>query len=1138
MAFITEQQLKNYWKTIAENNKTKNDELESQMRFYEPTLKGFDISVDVIQEYSADVFKENSQYLRETLSRVMYEYSTSFSIYLNDQPFYKCIAPNRPMSEFDKLHQALNEFRNLFVKKIVDVKQIQSHQSFLQSIGRKFAHEYTVSEAFKIYSIIKPFADKLKLVGYDFSQVSVPKFTAPAPIERTASQQSKIIGYNGSVFVVRFPYSVPIFSEIKNLPSAVYEKEESCWKIGISATKELREFAKKHNFEIGDKALAMMNNAGENLEKSYSSEYIELGLPLKKNLFAFQTVGVDYGMRNKRVIVADDMGLGKTVQGIGIILGTEAFPALVLCPKTLRLNWKDEWEMWTNKRVMILDHKNKHQLKNLLETNMIDVVITNYDGAETFFVEEIKTINITQGERAGTSYEKIITNELEQLFKGVIADEAHHCFTYDTEILTEVGWKKIGTIVENKEQLNVYSHNGKEIELKPIINWFKNDLSEKKLLRITLKNGREIICTTDHKIATPQGYKRANLLCGTDNVYYVSDGILDAQKIATNPILLQEMPVGIYENKRSVENEIITGATNHSERKARTSSLQNVWQQISGFKEKATKILFGFLCFKKFSRNETQKWNVENDFRKQREIKKCSNETNEPTGSKSILLSKNENQKSNEQSRNGRKNESKNERQNIFGAWWKWRTNTPTISNAQRHRLDNGICDTNKIGKTFISKFARLLQSGFGNTGKENCNRNRRQNTQNKEVAIFGQTKNRSVELVRVESVEILERGSGREHSALYKHGFVYDITVEDNHNYFAGGILVHNCRNANTRRFKVVKKCFDGKDVRVVLTGTPVVKGAKDLAALLDLVGRIEEFGGRYKFVRAFGEMDKSFFHAMQKPENELTPQERRLVHNYRELNIKLRSTCFIRREKLQVLKDLPDKFRKIVRVPLDNKKDYDHAFFSLQDWLAKNGASAGKIDMALRAQMLVQIGILKQLAAKGKFNAVKEFAEEVAESGEKLIIFCWYNETVQWLKTALKQFNPVTISGKIDGRDTKDEEIQEAKRKFQNDPETKVIILTYGKGGEGHTLTSASKVAFIELGWTYKDQGQAEDRSYRIGQKNNVECYYFLGEDTIDEHIYKIIDTRRQLEKETTGGNTDYDTTFTDLTKVLMKK
>ena len=627
----------------------------------------------------------------------------------------------------------------------------------VQTCALPIFEQWSYNDAFRLFNLIKPYASKLKLVGFDFS--TVPAVALPVARQEQRQSSSRVVGYDGAMFVVSFPYSVEIYQAIQKVPGRLWVDAQKVWKVPLSSTVQLKHIALGFNFDIGERALQMMNNVHENLENSYSAEYIELGLPVKKTFYPFQTVGIDYGRKNRRVIVGDQMGLGKTIQGLGIALATDAFPCIVICPKSLRLNWADEWASWTNKRTMVLSHKNIKQMRPLLEAGKIDVVITNYDGIETFFVDEIKEVLITQGERAGQSYDLVKTNGLEGLFRSVILDEAH-------------------------------------------------------------------------------------------------------------------------------------------------------------------------------------------------------------------------------------------------------------------------------------------------------------------------------------------------------------------------------NCRNKTTLRYKCVKKVFDGKDVRVCLTGTPVVKSPADLAALLELIGRIEEFGGHYKFVKAYKDMDKRFVGVQDNS---------KLSNQLRELNIKLRSLCFIRREKFQVLKEMPEKFRRVIRVPLDNRKEYDHALFSLQDFLASKNMSAEKIAAALKAELLVQYGLLKRLSAKGKFAAVKEFAEEVITSGEKIIVFCWFNETAEWLKNALP--GAVTICGKIGGREMKDEEIQESKRLFQTDPNTKVIVVTYGKGGEGHTLTAASKVAFIEMGWTYKDQAQAEDRAHRIGQKNDVECYYFLGEDTLDEQVYKIIEARRRIEKETTGGAEEVETTFAALTKELLR-
>lgn len=72
------------------------------------------------------------------------------------------------------------------------------------------------------------------------------------------------------------------------------------------------------------------------------------------------------------------------------------------------------------------------------------------------------------------------------------------CFSYDTLILTEDGYKKIGEVVENKYNGKVWSYNFKthEKELQPIYDYVKNGKS--KYLKLILDNGEIINCTPDH----------------------------------------------------------------------------------------------------------------------------------------------------------------------------------------------------------------------------------------------------------------------------------------------------------------------------------------------------------------------------------------------------------------------------------------------------------------------------------------------------------------------------------------------------------------------------------------------------------------------------------------------------------------
>ena len=112
-----------------------------------------------------------------------------------------------------------------------------------------------------------------------------------------------------------------------------------------------------------------------------------------------------------------------------------------------------------------------------------------------------------------------------------------------------------------------------------------------------------------------------------------------------------------------------------------------------------------------------------------------------------------------------------------------------------------------------------------------------------------------------------------------------------------------------------------------------------------------------------------------------------------------------------------------------------------------------------------------------------------------------------------------------------------QAAVDKFQNDPDCKLIILNYRSGGTGLTLTAASRVGFIEFPWTYSDCEQAEDRAHRNGQKNAVNCYYFLGDKTIDEKMYKIIQTKKDIANGVTGTTTQIEEDIVNITMNLFR-
>jgi len=322
-----------------------------------------------------------------------------------------------------------------------------------------------------------------------------------------------------------------------------------------------------------------------------------------------------------------------------------------------------------------------------------------------------------------------------------------------------------------------------------------------------------------------------------------------------------------------------------------------------------------------------------------------------------------------------------------------------------------------------------------------------------------------------------------------------------------------HRVKSTSTQQAKFTKGISTGKEYILALTGTPVINKPKDLISQLGIIDQMKPFGGYQKFVQRYCS----------------GPRE---ASNLRELNYVLNMNCFYRRDKQDVLKDLPAKMRQVAMCQISTRKEYAVAEANLIKYLIQyKDADDEKVARALRGEVMVQIGILKNISARGKLADVFEFVNDIMESGEKLVIFAHLKEVIQ----AIHKHYPhaVTVTG-----DDSQTERQNAVDSFQKNPEQKLIICSIKAAGVGLTLTASSRVAFVELPWTAADCDQCEDRCHRIGQYDSVTCTYFLGEDTIDEKIYKIIQTKREIAATVTGATEQIEEDIVNLVADLFNQ
>ncbi|MEM9409323.1 MAG: C-terminal helicase domain-containing protein, partial [Acidobacteriota bacterium] len=83
----------------------------------------------------------------------------------------------------------------------------------------------------------------------------------------------------------------------------------------------------------------------------------------------------------------------------------------------------------------------------------------------------------------------------------------------------------------------------------------------------------------------------------------------------------------------------------------------------------------------------------------------------------------------------------------------------------------------------------------------------------------------------------------------------------------------------------------------------------------------------------------------------------------------------------------------------------------------------------------------------------------------------------------------------------------------RFNNDPDCRVFLGSLKAGGTGIDLVGGSVVIHYDRWWNAAREDQATDRLYRIGQKRAVQVFKLVTEDTLEERIAAIIDSKRRL-------------------------
>lgn len=211
--------------------------------------------------------------------------------------------------------------------------------------------------------------------------------------------------FTGANVLLFFSYDPVKVRAVKRIPGITWDKTTKGWVAPATSLAEAVDWADTFGIPVDADTQQWITDIttkrADLIRKSRGMDAdIEVaGLPL----LAYQRAGVKYAVDARRTFIADEMGLGKTLQGIATVEMTGAYPAVVVCPPTLVLNWVNEYARWLPDRNVVAIRNRKD-----FPPAGYDVVVVGYSNIKTW-----------ERELCGHA--------------GYIFDESHFCKSFDAQ---------------------------------------------------------------------------------------------------------------------------------------------------------------------------------------------------------------------------------------------------------------------------------------------------------------------------------------------------------------------------------------------------------------------------------------------------------------------------------------------------------------------------------------------------------------------------------------------------------------------------------------------------------------------------------------------------------------------------------
>ena len=309
--------------------------------------------------------------------------------------------------------------------------------------------------------------------------------------------------------------------------------------------------------------------------------------------------------------------------------------------------------------------------------------------------------------------------------------------------------------------------------------------------------------------------------------------------------------------------------------------------------------------------------------------------------------------------------------------------------------------------------------------------------------------------------------------------------------------------KNHTTQKYKAV--CRVNSRVRFALTGTPVENRLGELWSIFSFLmpGYLPPY--------------KTFCARFEKP---IVQDED--ANAVRRLN-QFTGPFILRRMKSEVLRELPPKTENVRRVELETeqRKLYLAAVVDAREKL-RAAKPEDKMTVFAVLMRLREICCDPRLVAdnwtgsSAKLEACLELVTEAVAGGHRILLFSQFTSMLELLAKRLDEagVSHFTLQGSTP-KPVRAEQV----RRF-NQGEADVFLISLRAGGTGLNLTAADIVIHYDPWWNLAAQNQATDRAYRIGQRNPVQVYRLIAQDTIEEKIVELQQAKQSLADTVTGG------------------